>query len=458
MKKRSILVTSLLGLALVACTDDDLSNSVENATLDEGGAFVSLKLDVASPETKGSPNPSNPVAGSTEESTISNATIVIKYADGTTKVVKTGTSSGDATLDATEKTIEFKAPEGAATFYVYANLPSGETLSNDNWDTDLVSTATAGGFYTDNNFFMSNQNGEGVETTIEKDNDNNVAVSIERGAAKVSVESVAEPSGDDAVKGTLKSMSFGLGNMANKFYLLAQSTWADITGQSYPSTATGAWKEVTLGSSAYEDGELKEDLSAVPALYCLENIQSNYYTQNTTYIKFKTSFIPGQSLSITGSKENGYEVGKLTNVSADAAATFYVVRAGDADLLSNYIMATDIDGKDGLTIKQTVDTEDSENLYTVEGLEGITTVEKYTDGTCWFGPIWINDAEDETKSPIYRNDWYHLKVTSITLPGSSSEPDTDDDDPETPLVTDANITVTATVIPWEFEERDIELK
>lgn len=461
MKKKSLLAMSLMGLALVACSEDEqLNGGTGNTALNENdGAFVSLTLDIASPETKGNPNPDNPVTGSSEENTISNATIVIDYADGETKVVKaTTTATGEDDPKVSGNTITFKAPEGQATFYVYANLPSADDISATTWEPTTSSKADASTYWGDNNFFMSNKDGQGVDATIEENNNNVVNVSIERAAVKVSVESVAEPAGDDEIKGTINTMSFKLGNMASDFYLLANTSLytSGITGIDYTDMAS--WTDVTPGTTAYKGSSINTTtLATLPHAYCLENLQENYYTQNTTYIKFNTKFIPGQALTLKAKDgESGkFVVDKLDNVTAESPATFYVVRAGDTDKLSNYIMGTSFDSNTGITLTQ----DGTSNFYTVANLEGITKVEKYDGGTCYFGPIWINDQVDASVSPIYRNDWYHLKVTSITLPGSSSEPNPEeDDDPETPLVSDVDITVQAAVLPWNLEEKSIELK
>ena len=94
--------------------------------------------------------------------------------------------------------------------------------------------------------------------------------------------------------------------------------------------------------------------------------------------------------------------------------------------------------------------------YTVTGITGITKISKeYVEGKCYFGPIWINIDQTGNTSPIYRNDWYHLKVTDIKLPGLPSEPG---DGGNIPLTPDVNVTVTLDVLDWELEERNIVLQ
>ena len=464
---------SLMGLALVACSEDEqLNGGTGNTALNENdGAFVSLTLDITSPETKGSPNRANPVQGTTEESSVANATIVIDYGE-TQKIISTGSEGVTLSTTGKESTIKFKAPEGAATFYVYANLPTADAIATDAggyataWASNTVSKATSADvYYADNKFFMSNEDGKGVETTITKEGDNTVTVPIERGAAKVTVESKATVAG--TAGGTLHSLSYGLGGMADKFYLLAQSSTSEVTDATYTgATADASYLSVDLGQSAYDDSHKYTDANSVPntttlatwnGLYCLENIHTNYLQKNTTYANFKATFTPSEALDLEGDDTKGYTVkSDLKSVTAGSTATtFYVVRAtepGYESLNSAYLMESDITGKTKIVVAEPAEEED---YYSITGIKGITKVDKYTNGECWFGPVWINNEANEQASPIYRNDWYHLMVTKITLPGSPTKPEID---PEEPLVSDVDITVKATVCDWEFEPRAIELE
>lgn len=449
MKKRSLFAISLMSIALVACSNDEEVNKVIDPAGE--GALVTLKLDVAKPQTKGSPSATNTQLGTETENAISNVTVVVDY--GTEQKYFTNTTDG-ATWENNKLT--FKAPEGEATFYVYANTNEADPVGS-SWKADLVSARTVPDYYKDNNFFMSNQNGIGVKHTINATTDNAVSVNIERAAAKVTVESKASFT-DDTYGGTMADMSFTLGNMVDKFYLLQQPEYAIPTDVSYLPTSNAeddAWVNVTLGQSV--SGEGAAEATSFTGAYCMENVKSSYAQNNTTYAKFKTTFTPGKALDFeaaTGEGETGLVVKEdLKDVTAPnegEAPSFYVVLEGDNDLTSNYIMAEDITNKNGVTITQTA------KGNTVTGIKGITKISSiYTNGQCYFGPIWFNINEAGNASPVYRNDWYHLTVTKIKLPGSPQEPNPDTPDP---LVPDVNVTVTATVLDWEWEPRDIELK
>lgn len=458
MKKKHLFAISLIGLAMAACSTDNELNAGGNQSNE--GAVVTLKLDMAGSQTKGSPDATNTQPGTSVENTISNVTVVVDYGNTTQKVFKKG-DNGVTWTDAT-KTLEFKTPAGDATFYVYANVNTADNLSSSNWRTDLVSKATdVSAYYTNNSFFMSNQNGVGVPHTINEDTENNVTVNIERAAAKVTVQSAADLPGTHG--GTLTAMSFALGNKTDKFYLLQQnnSTIPDVVQYiPHPDMAT-SWKSVTLGEEAEKSDGKITNLSDFIADYCMENVQTEYKQDKTTYIKFQTTFTPAKALQFNNSTQGNWTVkAELQDVEApenvDNAPSFFVVLDGDANYTSNYILKSDLyDGetpKTGLTITA----ESDRSGLKITGINGITKISnEYIKGKCYFGPIWINLNTPGNASPIYRNDWYHLKVTDIKLPGLPSEPG---DGGNIPLTPDVDVTLTLTVLDWELEERNITLQ
>lgn len=462
MKKRNLFAATLIGLALAACSSvEDINGEINQ---NSEGAVVTLKLDMSNtPLTKGSPDATNQQVGSDAENKISNVTVVVDY--GTTQKVFKSDDSYDTGYGWTNdsKTFKFQTPAGDATFYVYANVNEADNLSL-NWAKDLVSKGTdVSAYYKNESFFMSNQNGEGVEHTINEDTENNVTVNIERAAAKVTVESPADFT--NTYGGKLSEMKFALGNKINKFYLLQQSIIASPTSavQYLPAndqTADNDWKTVNLGKTS-ETGGNHQDLSAFTADYCMENVHSTYAQENTTFIKFKTTFTPAKALDFDTSGDESWTVkGDLKDVTApltaDDAPSFFVVLDGNAEYTSNYILKSDLYGDDnqpksGLSISPA---EGGGN--TITGITGITKIsDEYVSGKCFFGPIWINLNTAGNASPIYRNDWYHLKVTGIKLPGLPSEPG---DGGEIPLTPNVDVTLNLTVLDWELEKREIVLQ
>ena len=458
MKTKSLLAISTMALVMAACSSDDEMNNA-GVTQDNEGAVVTLKLDMSNQQTKGNPAATNEQDGSTEENTISNVTVVVKYADET-KVFKN--SDNGVTWTDDSKTFEFETPAGDATFYVYANVNAVDNLSP-NWSSDLVSKATdVSAYYKDNAFFMSNQNGEGVEHTINADTENNITVNIERAAAKVTVESKSDFSGEEnPFGGKLMDMHFALGNMVSKFYLLQQAPISiPTTGLTYlpenDQTGNDDWIEVDFGQSA--SGE-SSTLGNFNAAYCMENVQLDYKQNNTTYIKFSTVFTPDKALDFNTTGGDDWTVkGTLKDVTEPSTAadapSFFVVLDGNAEYTSNYILKSDLyDGnqaKTGLTITEI------DGGYSITGIEGITKIsDEYKGGKCFFGPIWVNLTDDGSSSPIYRNDWYHLTVNSIKLPGLPSEPG---DGGEIPLTPNVDVTITLSVLDWNLVNREIDLQ
>lgn len=459
MKTKNLWVVSMMALVMAACSSDDEMNNA-GVVQDNEGAVVTLKLDMSNPQTKGNPAATNEQDGSTEENAISNVTVVVKYADET-KVFK-NTDSG-VTWRGESKTFEFETPAGDATFYVYANVNGADDLST-SWATTLVSNAAVvSAYYTNDSFFMSNQNGEGVEHTINADTENNITVNIERAAAKVTVESKSDFSGEEnPFGGKLMDMHFALGNMVSKFYLLQQAPISIPSTVSYlpENDQTGDdWTEVVLNQSA--SGVSSTELVSFNAAYCMENVQSEYKQNNTTYIKFSTVFTPDKALDFNTTGGGDWTVkGTLKDVNepslAADAPSFFVVLDGNAEYTSNYIMKSDLYGdnnqlKSGLSISPA---EGGGN--TITGITGITKIsDEYVSGKCFFGPIWINLNTDGNASPIYRNDWYHLTVNSIKLPGLPSEPGDGGDIPLTPNV---DVTLTLSVLDWNMVNHNVDLQ
>lgn len=461
MKTKSLLAISTMALVMAACSSDDEMNNA-GVTQDNEGAVVTLKLDMSNPQTKGNPDATNDQKGSPEENAIDNVTVVVKYADET-KIFKDDDNGVTWTKDS--KTFEFETPAGDATFYVYANVNAADNLSS-NWSSELVSKATdVSAYYTDNAFFMSNQKGEGVEHTINADTENNITVNIERAAAKVTVESKDDFSGpENPFGGKLWDMQFALGNMVSNFYLLQQDPISiPTTGLTYlpesDQTGDDDWTEVVLNQSA--SGESNTDLVSFNAAYCMENVQLDYKQNNTTYIKFSTVFTPDKALDFNTTGGGDWTVkGTLKDVtepsSAADAPSFFVVLDGNAEYTSNYIMKSDLYGdnnqlKSGLSISPA---EGGGN--TITGITGITKIsDEYVSGKCFFGPIWINLNTDGNASPIYRNDWYHLTVNSIKLPGLPSEPG---DGGNIPLTPNVDVTLILSVLDWNLVENKVDLQ
>lgn len=469
MKKKSLLAMSLMGLALVACSEDEQLNGGGTGNVngvDGELAKVTLNVSVAAPQTKGNPNQVADKTGTEAESKVSSLVVVADYGSGVEiREITSLTENPDGTYSGT-----VNLPEGTPTFYVYANT-TDITTSTTSWATTLPSTKEASSYYEDNSFFMSNVDGEGVSEMIDPNTETNqVDVDIERAAVKISVEvpESAEQEVEGASGGKLYSLAFAPKSTADKFYLLDnQSMPADVTYSNTEATETDDLTDVTIGTSLWADDDKATITSGFDSyVYCLENIQSA--VTNATYLNFKTVFTPSQKIDLiaaTGEGATGLVINRdgenngITDVTIDESTTvtnapsFYVVRGvetGYGDYDNHYIMKSDL--YDGQSLKTGVSlipiTDDDQNVtgYTVSGIAGITKLSaEYVNGECWFGPIYI----PETGYSIYRNDWYHMVVNSITLPGVPGEPG--------PGEPDANVQISATAIPWNYVEKQLDL-
>ena len=466
MKKKSLLAMSLMGLALVACSEDEQLNGGGTGNVNgvEGElAKVTLNVSVAAPQTKGNPNQVVDKTGTEAESKVSSLVVVADYGSGVEiREITSLTENLDGTYSGT-----VDLPEGTPTFYVYANTTDITEATTD-WSTALVSGESADSYYTDNSFFMSNVDGEGVSEMIDPNTETNqVDVDIERAAVKISVEvpESAEQEVEGASGGKLHSLEFAPKSTADKFYLLCQASQATPT-TTYSNATAADFIDVTIGTSLWADDDKTTITSGFASYtYCLENIKDAI--TDATYLNFKTVFTPSQKINLTAATGDG-ATGLIINTdepitgvtidestTATNAPSFYVVRGvetGYGDYDNHYIMKSDLykengtDLKEGVSLTPITDGDQKVTGYTVSGITGITKLSaEYVNGECWFGPIYI----PETGYSIYRNDWYHMVVNSITLPGVPGEPG--------PGEPDANVQISATAIPWNYVEKQLDL-
>ena len=256
---------------------------------------------------------------------------------------------------------------------------------------------------------------------------NSLSIKVERVSAKITMTCDSETftNANNNAGGKIENTQFTLKQGADNSYRMAQNPIQEIGNNTYGYTTS---------STVYvkKTGDENIHQKAVP-VYCLENIHTSYLQKNTTYLTLNTTFTPAKVVDcadiIKELKENS------------TTETFYVVEQGD--LAGNYIMKSELD---------TYQNGNSSKLPA--GVEKIS--KPYTDGKCYFGPIWIGQTDtDQDHGPVVRNTWYNLKITGITLPGEPEEPTID---PEEPLAPDTNVSITLTVMPWNFIDRGIELK
>lgn len=449
MKLNRLFLLAAMGLGLFACNDNDLvEGSAPNGTQEEGTTYVGFTIDFGEMGTRAATIGTTPGTDAESEVTTVYALLTNKDQDVIQntylmKPYKYGETGSEKVK------YMFATSPGTYDLYVVVN-PDKDLSVEDNKPSSIneylktgvtlgVATIT-----TENEFMMSST--EETEVYIQdnvseedaQDGDdastNNFTVNVERVTAKVTMTCVnptlTDKSGGEA-GGTLNSASFYLKNRALKSTRMAVSTplnldYETIGNFESPTTAT----DITLGASS-------EKASATP-VYCLENIQANYNKGgNITYVSLNTVFIPSKVVVCDGTDNGGAEADFKNNSSV---ATFRVVTKGT--LSGAYILDEELSTYQG----------QNDNALPA-GVEEVS--DPYTDGECWFGPIWVGENDDRTSYAIERNHWYNLNITGITLPGSPVEivPD-----PEIPPHQATNVAITLTVDPWTTVDRNIDLQ
>lgn len=226
--------------------------------------------------------------------------------------------------------------------------------------------------------------------------------------------------------------------------------------------------------------------------YCLENTHDQYLETNTTYIKVKAEMLPKTVLSFKYTAadatedpavDEGIEIEAIENpalkdgvddVVTLTAETFYLVTASAEGMkyVNHYVRVSELNAlynaineADGFDDSFTGDDGDDDTLDEAEFAELTEKLKlliqlelsgAYKDGKGVYN-VWVNDLKEDgsfiNKAPVFRNDWYSLSITKITLPGSSEEEVSDVE-----IHPDTYIQATIKIKPWNFIEHNIELQ
>lgn len=448
MKLNKYFMIGAMGLSLVACSDNlDDNQGVNGNASNEGTTYAAFTVDFKGTNSRADATE----VGTTEEQAVKTAYVVLVGTNGNIETVlekttdakeSTDTGEGVYTVDSKERYL-FQTEPGDRTFYAIVN-PDEAPTTGTNINT-YFTTATAMSVEgekaiadpkSDNGFMMTCQKAEifhvedGVtqaEALAATGAQNNFEIAVERVAAKVTVTAanatIASEDGG-AAGGTIANTTFNLKGGATMSTRMAQAA-AEISGN--------AW--------TYEKENVEVEISATDAyktadpVYCLENLHTtgNYKQDNVTYITLKTIFTPTKVVNATTGAIEDYTYTEGDN------KTFYVVTRGT--LSGNYIMGDATTGAAPTTLPA--------------GVEAVSA--PYTNGECWFGPIWIGQEKQnvDADAPVVRNTWYNLEITKIVLPGSPEEPEPI---PGEELEPETNVAITLKVMPWNFKNVQLELQ
>lgn len=505
MKLNKLFFMAVMGLGLFACSENELEGNGPEGAQAEGTTYVGLKINFNSSSTRatgdqpvdgnGTTPPLYDDGGDGNENTIHDVRIIVTDADGNIQFndVAEKNSVGNDYI------YTFKTTSGMKTFYAVVNGQvlgitglDGKTgkwndpkLELKNKASELAKydkTSTTAG----KGFLMSSVDAveQAIQPEVTKDDVlnnklNNVSITVERVVAKVtmSVSDAIEIKGDL----TLKELTCQIGNADNYEYD------KDATDNKYTSAGTYlmAFDENNVRKTPYyqypaentfDDSFSQSQLvstdvysslytnnapAASPArFYCLENTHAatEYLFGNTTFVRVKAQMIPNnvKTLSFADGK---ISIGDGTK--PDSPATFYIITAApDESSKNTYVLATNLlELYESLSLTgQTEESKKIEAVITRLETEGYRFTEPYNEG-CGYYNVWVNDLKENgaylNLAPVFRNDWYELTITSLTLPGSANP---DGGDPGQQIHPDTYVGVTLTVRDWNKVTHNVDLQ
>lgn len=516
MKLNKLFLLAAMGLGLFACNDNDLvEGSAPNGTQEEGTTYVGLKINFNSSSTRADGD--QPIDGDGDgtlyddledgnEAKVSDVRIVVTDAEGK--------SQFNDVVEIEDGLYIFQITPGIKKFYAVVNGNAlGFSTELANWTgNQLTLTKKASELYEYNatategkGFLMSSV--EAVEQTIQDNvsenavkagTANNVEITVERVVAKVTMQlsdALKAPDGFKDQTATLKKLTCQIGNADNlkynkdgeddaaKYKTVGTYLMADNDDNGVRTTPYFAYPEINTevfwtgfeqtkllnasGIAIYENGAVSTT-TPTARFYCLENTHANsgtknYLQSNTTFIRVKAEMIPNSAkqLAYSADPDPKVTISDKGTMPTDLE-TFYVITAApNQDDQGSYVFASDLAGLyDDLAADVPATTVDDKAAAVVTKLAtyGYNFTAPYKAG-CGYYNIWVNDMKDANNqylniAPVFRNDWYNLTITSLTLPGSPKE----SIDPEEPIHPDTNVGVTLTIRDWNKVNHNVDLQ
>ena len=507
MKLNKLFLMAAMGLGLFACSENELEGNGPEGAQNEGTTYVGLKINFNSSSTRADGD--QPIDGDGDdtlyddqgdgnESLVKDVRIVVTDAEGNSQynAVVTPTSNNGNNI------YIFPITPGIKKFYAVVN-GNALGLSTDlaNWTgSQLTLTKKASELYDynasgneGNGFLMSSV--AAVEQTIQDNvsedavkagTANNVTIAVDRVVAKVTMQLKDDLTFDDQTA-TLKTLTCQIGNADNLKY----NKDGEDDAAKYTTTGTYlmAYDDNGVRKTPYFDYPLdgmdwtdfdQTDLLNAPGtviyengaatststarFYCLENTHAGsgkYLQGNTTFIRVKAEMIPNSAKQFTYS-DSQVTISDRVTMPTDPE-TFYVITAApNQDDQGSYVFASDLASLYDNLVTDGSETETDKKAAAVVGAlaksYNYSFTEPYTNG-CGYYNIWVNDMKDANNqylniAPVFRNDWYNLTITSLTLPGSPKE----SIDPEEPIHPDTNVGVTLTIRDWNKVNHNVDLQ
>lgn len=426
MKLKNLFLTSLVALALGACSSSDDTAVNNNA---EGNATFAFQIAMPAGTTASgradSYSTSGTQVGSNSENALQSVAVSIKYTTaGVASVEKYFTRDQFNTNTTTDGkyviytlTDKIEVAPGVATIYATVN---GGTDANKMVALDATQSVTyagaldglTNGIAKDNNFLMSGKTVNPV--TINEGSDANSArIVVSRVAAKIQEATTAKTftipaatTNDQAVVFTPRDYTLlNLNNVTNVF---EQTTAAAATGYFQ------AWVSQSNNNFDYI-GKPNKAMSTT-STYVLENDNTTNPTKVVYAVKVK--------------------------LGDNAEGTDLYQRKGDSKLYT----ATQLNAAFNNIYSETWKLTD-DNTYEQWLAAGII---KYEDGVCYYVKDIKTVGTDAAAAKIVRNNWYVLNINSISGIGS---PVVDPKTPTDPTLLQLEVAVS----PWVMNANNFDL-
>lgn len=506
MKLTKSLFLAFAGLGLFACSNEDNVPSTDNS---HNGTFLTLTLvGTENSDSRTVAGEDGTQAGSAEESTISEAMVLLCEQDG--KVLSAKKVNCKSVTGGME-TYPVEASVGTYYVYVIAN-PGSLNVSAESNITELKETiSSSADFATNGKFLMFSECngtdktvGEKIEVQAHNDYDNPAKtaspIKLDRLAAKITYKQ--KEGGVDITAATtqladLTAITFNGFNLVNgikDFYL--QQHWSaaapTTTGAPHintlltPTVTNNAeadfynrWDDFRTVTKNSTDGsytaavDKKNTSFTTDALYCMENNSGSTagdcfatgsdLNGNTTGVIFKATAAVTGSDGIAGTNcfyaYNGEYFATLAAVQGKFPGAFDDKNGGtnaEAELKAAQDELTAAYGKTDATAKEQAisDFRVKYNIHVYE--DGVMYYTHYIEDQNYTA---AKDGQQVKYQSVMRNTVYGLTVNSVKnigddIPGGWN-PDTDPEDPTTPKT---YLVVECQVNPWVLSNYNVDLQ
>lgn len=460
----TMTATAVMGLA--SCSNDN--DPTGGQELPQGKATgMQLVLDLGGAATRAIKDDN----ADATETTIENLNVFIYGANGIFEKDYT-IPFNQLTEGADNKwtTAELVATTGAKTIYVGANMTQGmigimRSTSVNGLSGKGVNTLVAD-ITQKNKFVMFSTTG--ATPTLIEDNeangvptDNQVAVTIQRLAAKIAVgmtANLADANVQQGAAGTIENLGYVVDNINKMYYLTyggAAAKDANMTVDQYKEAdfeikdyydQQNPPQPTVLTYGMITPGTTNKAVWAID--YASENLTQDKMMKGVTRIVVKGTFTPESGYKVEQDAQNPDKYTfTLTNGHIAANATYHLLDFPEAGGYAFFDNATTDD-----QLKAFMAEKKGMDVAAVDDAMLKAAKKTYINGLNYW---WVTVKDNQ--GDVLRNHYYQVNVTSIWAPGRTDgkfDPNKDDNkiDKET------NITVEVTVEPWNFVEFNADLR